>query len=248
MYKFIDFFPIKEGQTIAFVGCGGKTSLIEGIITELMERNLPVLHTTTTKIYPPKGRKIILDSEIKGLIEDIRSAEGPLTTAAYGINAENKLLGFPVEWFDKLKQVFQGYCILVEADGCRGQSIKIYGENEPCLPLGTDTVIILTGIDAFTCRRIKEKSHRYDVFQEFFPHRNVYTLQDRIEVLLHPQGLIMKIPKDMRKVLFLNKVTEATVEQARRIADLLLEKAGDQLDGVLIGNTFERPMVYDYKK
>ncbi|WP_273228042.1 selenium cofactor biosynthesis protein YqeC [Geosporobacter ferrireducens] len=233
----------------AFVGCGGKTSLIEGIITEAENFNLPVIHTTTTKIYPPKERKFILGSDIQELIEGIKSVGDSLVTAAYAIDSgESKLLGFPVKWFNTLLQEFPGYCMLIEADGCRGQSIKIYRENEPCLPPETDRVVILTGMDAFTCCRIEEKMHRYDLFQRFFPNKKFYTLQDRIDILFHSKGLITKIPKEIKKVLFLNKVTEATLEQARMIADLLLEKAAEQLDGVLIGNTFEKPMIYEYRK
>lgn len=250
MYKFIDFFPPKVGEVIAFVGCGGKTSLIEGIITEWMDKGLPVLHTTTTKIYPPEGRKIILGSDLHRLAEDLRKAGDALITAAaaYTLEDECKLLGLPIGWFPMLKQVCSDYGIFVEADGCRGQSIKLYDDHEPCLPFEADRIIILTGMDAFTCNRIEEKAHRYPLLQKSFPDISSYSLQERVEILFHPKGLIGKLPKAISKTLFLNKVTEENLEQAKMIGDLLLEGAGAMLKGVMIGNTYEKPMIYAYKE
>ncbi|MDF2547291.1 MAG: hypothetical protein K0R93_2189 [Anaerosolibacter sp.] len=236
--KFTDVVAIVPGRALSFVGCGGKTSVIESVIKELSSSNMPVIHTTTTKIWVPEAadRLILISDNIELLKEKIMKSQKIMITIGKGITEEGKLLGIPQQWIEPLEQAFPNHCLLVEADGCKGRSIKFYGDNEPCVPKGSQTRVILLGLDAFEDRDMYEVAHRPQGFLKNF-HGERPTMKERIESLFWPRGLISGAGIHGDTYVFLNKVTDSNLTLAREIAKTILTIGGNQIAGVMIGNT-----------
>ena len=117
---FLAFFPFPSSLffCIAVVGCGGKTSLIELLADRMRDKK--VLISTTTKIFPPKMKDIVL-------FETLRQCEEhePRTgVQCMGIlnSASGKLEALPDSFLAAIKSRYD--IVLLEADGSRGLPCK----------------------------------------------------------------------------------------------------------------------------
>ncbi len=106
---------------IAFVGAGGKTSLMERMAREYAKQNLRVAITTTTQIVA--GRDF----------DKVRY---------YGKDIGGGKLGYPGDGtFQRI--VLENQVVLVEADGARHRPVKIPNQTEPVIPDGTKQIIVM---------------------------------------------------------------------------------------------------------
>ncbi|WP_068557360.1 selenium cofactor biosynthesis protein YqeC [Thermotalea metallivorans] len=231
-----------RGSVVVFVGCGGKTSAIEGVLQELICQGIPVIHTTTTKIYLPKERPVVVNSEPDGLIEGIERAKGKTVTLGCAVDGEGKLLGIPKEWMEMLHKRFPRHCILIEGDGCKGKSIKVYGEHEPCIPSQADKVVIVVGLDAFLEVPIGKVAHRVEALGKCFENKENPDLEERIAALFHPRGLVKGLDGTGEKYVFINKVTDHQLPVARKIGEEIMLLGKDILHSVILGDTALYPM------
>jgi len=117
-----------EKAIVAFVGCGGKTSLIELIADGLRDKK--VLISTTTKIFPPKMKDIVLCENL-GQCEEHEPRPG---VQCMGIlnSASGKLEALPEAFLAYLQPRYD--VVLLEADGSRGLVCKGWLANEPVVP------------------------------------------------------------------------------------------------------------------
>jgi probable selenium-dependent hydroxylase accessory protein YqeC len=125
--------------TVAFVGCGGKTSLI-GLMADRL-RDKKVLISTTTKIYPPKMKDIVLCETLKQCEEH----EPRTGIQCMGLlnSASGKLEALPEALLAHLQPRYD--IVLLEADGSRGLPCKGWLANEPVVPdYCTHTVGLIT--------------------------------------------------------------------------------------------------------
>jgi probable selenium-dependent hydroxylase accessory protein YqeC len=135
----VDYLDISTGSVVAVIGCGGKTSLIELIVDRLRDKK--VLVSTTTKIFPPKMKDIVL-CETLGQCEE----REPRTGIQYmGLlnSASGKLEALPEAFLAALQPRYD--IVLLEADGSRGLPCKGWLANEPVVPdYCTHTVGVIT--------------------------------------------------------------------------------------------------------
>ncbi|MDR2574963.1 MAG: putative selenium-dependent hydroxylase accessory protein YqeC [Treponema sp.] len=134
-----DYLSISTGSVVAVVGCGGKTSLIELVADRLRDKK--VLISTTTKIFPPKMKDIVL-CETLGQCEGHEPRTGVQCMGL--LNRESgKLEALPEALLARLRTRYD--IVLLEADGSRGLNCKGWLENEPVVPsYCTHTVGIVT--------------------------------------------------------------------------------------------------------
>jgi probable selenium-dependent hydroxylase accessory protein YqeC len=135
----VDYLEISTGSVVAVTGCGGKTSLIELIADGLRDKK--VLISTTTKIFPPKMKDIMLCETIKQCGEH----EPRTGVQCMGLlnRASGKLEALPDALLAELVPRYD--IALLEADGSRGLLCKGWLADEPAVPpYCTHTVGLVT--------------------------------------------------------------------------------------------------------
>jgi len=130
---------ISTGSAVAVVGCGGKSSLVELLADRLREKK--VLISTTTKIYPPKMKDIMLCETLLQCEE--HEARAGVQCMGLLNSASGKLEALPDAFLTAIKSRYD--IVLLEADGSRGLPCKGWLANEPVVPhYCTHTVGLIT--------------------------------------------------------------------------------------------------------
>ncbi len=140
--RFADTLNLKKGIT-AFVGSGGKSSLIAVLAAELREEH-SVIVTTTTHIYPLKPFAERVSAPVHGML-------------CVGTLCESGKLAAPQQSFAALSLLAE--YILVEADGSKHFPLKAHAPYEPVIPpeaVGVITVVGASGLN----RPVAEAVHR----------------------------------------------------------------------------------------
>ena len=136
MERLCDVLEVRRGVT-AVIGGGGKTSLLYRLASELRERGM-VLVATTTRILPPAHLPVRHDRE--GTLRALR-ANG---IACAGTPAEGgKLADYT----------------LVEADGSKGLPLKAHAPHEPVIPPQSNQTILVLGAEGLG-RTVAQAAHR----------------------------------------------------------------------------------------
>jgi len=122
------YLEIPNGSVVALVGCGGKTSLVELMADRLRDKK--VLVSTTTKIFPPKMKNIVLCETLWQCGEN----EPRTGIQCMGLlnSASGKLEALPEVFLVALQPRYD--VVLLEADGSRGLPCKGWLTNEPVVP------------------------------------------------------------------------------------------------------------------
>jgi len=124
----IDYLHISNGSVAAVVGCGGKTSLIGLLADRLCDKK--VLISTTTKIFPPKMKGVML-CETLLQCEEHEQRTGIQCMGLLN-SASGKLEALPEVFLAELLPRYD--IVLLEADGSRGLPCKGWPANEPVVP------------------------------------------------------------------------------------------------------------------
>ena len=139
---------IERGVT-AFIGSGGKTTLIDRLARELTGT---VIVCTSTHIYPAKNLPFF--AEIHGKITE---------NCCVGTPTDHGKLTAPRQSFEELAALAD--YVLVEADGSRGLPLKAHLPHEPVIPACANQVIQVVGLSGLG-KPIKEAVHRPERFAE----------------------------------------------------------------------------------
>lgn len=146
-------------KLIAFVGAGGKSTLIAALAQELCEQGKKVIVTTTTHIRKPQ--EFLTEADLGCIKEHVRA--GRVVIAGNDAGG-GKLKSFSAEGLERLYENCD--YLLVEADGAREMPIKVPAQHEPVLPHHADLVVAVAGIDALD-QKIKACCHRAELVADF---------------------------------------------------------------------------------
>lgn len=125
---------IVEGDIVAFVGAGGKSSAILQAAGELAEAGVPVLVTSTTKMLVSEAEKVgpVLISEdreeLRSKVAETLAGQGA-AVAGSGILSKKRVDGVEPSWVPDLAP--KDGVTLVEADGSRRRPLKGTAAHEP---------------------------------------------------------------------------------------------------------------------
>jgi molybdenum cofactor cytidylyltransferase len=227
-----------QNELVAFVGGGGKTSLLFALGAALPGRRIL---TTTTRIFAAQMKlaaEVIFATEgtekIEEEIEEVLDRYG--TCLVVGAVEGEKAKGVPPElpgkWLARPDVDF----VLVEADGSRMRPIKAPAAHEPVIPPAATVVVPMVAIDALD-GRFSQIVHRPEVAAELLQW-SVFSEQlsvgDVARLVIHPQGGLKGVPEGARVMVFINKVeTAAQLTAARQIAQQILHTP--RIDRVIIG-------------
>ncbi len=221
-------------ELVAFVGGGGKTSLMFALAAALPGR---VVMTTTTRIFAAQTKHapaVVYEDDLAPL-GDALAAHGRCLVV--GRVEGDKALGVDPELPGRLLARGDVDYVLVEADGSRMKPIKAPAGHEPVIPLDTTLLVPMAGMDALE-GTIEEVGHRPERIREIRNYELGIRNEERpsivggrltaaglARVLAHPQGGLKGVPAGARVIPFLNKAgTMERLAQAREAAALLLHE------------------------
>ncbi|HQA69086.1 MAG TPA: selenium cofactor biosynthesis protein YqeC [Aggregatilineales bacterium] len=223
---------IERGDVVVFVGAGGKTTAMFRVAHELAARGLRVVSTTTTRIGQDElqiARNYLLVGQPPALPNDF-----PSLLARYRhlfVFSEkappNKARGVPPEWVDaQLAGNSAVDVVLVEADGSRRLPLKAPQPHEPAMPQSATLVVPIAGLSALG--EPLDEAHVYgseDIAARAGLTVGATITPEVIAAVLGGDDMGLKdVPPGARIVPLMNQVTDATLPEARRIAQSLLAR------------------------
>lgn len=226
--KLYETINIKKGVT-AFIGGGGKTSIIDKICHELYLEGKSVVFTTTTHIFPPDekfyGKPIINPSE--KYIEEISKQR--ICVVGKSIDDKGKLTGVNENILKCLEKYFD--YVLVEADGSKRMPLKFWSDHEPVIPQNCNNVVAVLGLSAVG-KKVCDCCFRYEL-------KNIDG--DLVVTLEFIYDYILKdILKYTKSTLILNQ-SDKNYDCSLKIADNAKEKGFENIViSSLIENNWER--------
>jgi len=190
---------IPRGIT-AFVGGGGKSSLLLALGRELAREHRVIL-CTSTHIYAPENVPLLERAELPAL----KTAFENHSLLCLGEREGAKLIP-SVMPYTGMRQAAD--YVLVEADGAKGLPLKAHLPHEPVIPAGCDAVVYLLGADGFY-QPVKTAAHRAELYAKLLG----LSPEDPVK----PEDALKAV--DFGDRVFINKVeTEERLQAAREFA------------------------------
>jgi molybdenum cofactor cytidylyltransferase len=194
---------------LAFVGAGGKTTLMFNLARKLLGEYPAVWITTTTHLGTDQAD--LADYHLR-----IDTHPGLASSPAQGVvlftgeELEAGRLGSLGEaGLDTLirRADASGIPLLIEADGSRHLSLKAPAPHEPAIPSFVNTVAVTAGLSGLGKPLGMESVHRPGRFAELagLSQGETITGDALCRVLIHPLGGLKNIPPKARRVLLLNQ-------------------------------------------
>ena len=203
-------FGLEERDLVAFVGAGGKSTLMFTLAQELVAAGRTVVITTTTKMGAGQMDRFP-NSARSTAPEDVAAAlerSGPVLV--FETHDRHKVTGLSPEAVgDVFVRTSTDY-VLVEADGARGRSFKAPARHEPVIPEAATIVVIVFGADAFG-RPIDREAHRPELVAGLAGCEvgDVITPEVAATVLAHRDGGRRGVPAGARTAVAITKVDRA---------------------------------------
>ncbi len=238
---------------VSIVGAGGKTTLMYSLANELVSAGKRVLTTTTTKIFKPTPEECpvtILSKRSDEIIEKARILMQDCSHITLGAEYEplrGKYIGVnPDILADILESDLFDY-IIIEADGAAQKSLKACAFNEPVVPVFTDCLVSLAGLDVVGKLLDEQWVFRADIFSNItkLPLSHKITEAEIAEMLIHDIASIKALKQDVIKIAFLNKADTIPLQKAgNEIAVLIEERGRDCFHRVIVGRLKEEPVIH----
>ena len=244
-------FDLARGDVVAFVGAGGKTSLMVSLGYELAEAGWRVLATTTTHLAkhqlslfpnampantnPQLISRALNDNHFVLLHDEIR---------------RGFVYGPPDGWTRHLLDSVDSDILLVEADNARGLPFKAPLDGEPRIPPESSLVVAVASLSALGAPL--DNDHVYNPramidrygFAENSPVKSPWLAQVMRDETLGLRG----VPHGARVMIFLNQTPERGYVRgrARLIARLSLQS--DRISAVALGSVRGAEPVYELQR
>jgi molybdenum cofactor cytidylyltransferase len=234
-----DALGMANGDVVAIVGGGGKTTAMFRLAQEVAGRGGRAITTTTTRIF---GAQVALSPA------HVMAADATRERVAAALDAHRQVLvvgvteastgkaeGVSLDLFQHLRTWFPDACIVNEADGSRMRPFKAPAAHEPVIPAETTLVVPVVGADVFGMPLDDEHVHRPELVSALSGVARGAPVTPAVvaRVLGHPEGGRKGAPPSARVVVIINKVDRlGDPAPARETAARLLEDPA--IDRVLL--------------
>jgi molybdenum cofactor cytidylyltransferase len=244
-------FNVTRGDVVAFVGAGGKTSILVNLGYELAGMGWRVLATTTTRIgedqlaliphaLPPEADRDAISAALTQhqfvfLYDSIR---------------EGKIYGPSPDGISGLLDTVDSDVMLVEADGSRGLPLKAPFHYEPVIPPETSLVVPIASLDVLG--QPLDNQHVYNpeaIIERYGFAKGGRVRSPWVAQILRDEELGLRgVPDGARVIAFLNRspMTGHGRLRARLIARLALRQS--RLAGVALGSAWGTSPVYEVQR
>ena len=139
---------------IAFVGSGGKTTLLKKMAADYRNQGKSVFVTTTTHMFIEEDT--LLTDDANEIIQVLRETG----YAMAGVPEGEKIKALSRRTFAEVCNAAD--IVLVEADGSKHLPLKYPGNTEPVIPEGTHEIIVVCGLNAIG-QKAKDVCHRLEL-------------------------------------------------------------------------------------
>jgi probable selenium-dependent hydroxylase accessory protein YqeC len=208
---------IADTQYIAFVGSGGKTSLIEYLAGETAKRKKKTAITTTTKIYAREPYVLLTLNR-----DAHNAADNPIRVGK--TLEDDKLTAVTFDDIYELGKTFD--TVLIEADGAKGKPLKYPAPYEPVIPPLSGIVFVLAGLDSLF-GQIKETVFRWDILKKIKGLTGNETISPELFSLFFTDKVLLKGVGSKPCVIMLNKYDTFMQKKVLfRIAGEIIKKTG----------------------
>lgn len=231
---------IGDGEIVAFVGGGGKTTAMFRLAEEIVEAGGRVITTTTTRIFAAQvslAPKHFSAFEVNRATVEAALDKHHHVLITGPVDAEaGKAAGVTLGLVRDLRAIPDVAAILIEADGSRMRPFKAPADHEPVIPDVTTLVVPVVGADVFGAPLTDERVHRVDLVRALTdaPEGAPVTPELVARVIGHPQGGLKNVPAGVRVIPLINKVeTPKELAAARETAAQVLENP--KITSVAIG-------------
>ena len=154
---------LTSSDVVACVGAGGKTSVLLTLAACAVRRSLPVVLTTTTKMYVSQAADFtpVFSESYEEGEEQVTAALAERGSCAWfrGVGRD-KLIGVPPEWIDRFATPRKGATVLVEADGAGEKMLKTPAAHEPVVPISTTLTVGVINLKALGMPLTHQFVHR----------------------------------------------------------------------------------------
>jgi len=238
---------------VSIVGAGGKTSLMYALARELVATGKRVLTTTTAKIFPPTWEQspaTIVSRFPEEIVERaglLLEKYSHLTVASEYQPADHKLKGVKSSAIEYISQSNLFDFIVIEADGAAGRSLKACAPHEPVVPLFSDRVVAMVGLDVVAKPLTEEWVFRSGIFSRI---TGLEPSQDLTEAsiasaIIHDMSSVSVSRQENMKMAFLNKAdTLETLQAGERIATLIEKNGRAIFNRIIIGELGTEPFIH----
>lgn len=249
--RFEQAFDVAPGDVVAFIGAGGKTSLLVGLGYELAEAGWRVLATTTTRLSTDQLDLFPCTMAAGAAPRAISQA---LTEHQFVLLHEQIRQGYvygpALEWTRRLLDSVDSDILLIEADDAAGMPFKAPLSDEPQAPLETSLVISVASLRALG--KPLDRDHVYNPaamidrygFIENSPIKSPWLAQVLRDEALGLRG----VPASARVVIFLNHSPAQGFKRgrARMIARLSLQN--NRIAAVALGSVRGAEPVFELQR
>lgn len=251
--KIKDALSLGDKGVISLVGAGGKTSLMYSLARELVSAGKRVLTTTTTKIFMPTRKESPVTIVSKVPEEIVKKAETLLrdhfhiTVGSEYLQTHDKLNGLEPSVIEYILQADLFDFIIIEADGAAGRSLKACAPHEPVVPLFSDCIVSLVGLDAVEKPLTEEWVFRSSIFSRIAGLELMLSVSESAiaSVMLHDMSSIAVPEQECVKIAFLNKADNLKALTAgEKIAALVEKKGKTVFHKIVIGELRPFPHIH----
>ena len=195
-------FDLGDHELVAFVGAGGKSTLLLHLGAELDHAGSRVILTTTTKLGLDQVTGTVCRSSDPVEVEACFASPGPV----FVVSTEDgrKVTGPSLADVDRLFAESTADYILVEADGARGRLIKAPDVHEPVVPTTATLVVVVASLNAIGLP-LAEAAHRPELVSALSGLNLTAPVgPEHVAALLaHPEGGLKGVPDQARVVVAL---------------------------------------------
>jgi probable selenium-dependent hydroxylase accessory protein YqeC len=227
-YGLVDAFAIEKGDVVSLVGAGGKTTVLYALSMELRRRGLSVVATCTTHMQLSRSGTtappLVVVGEVDNWLAAVKTALSRYgsVTVIENRDREDKLQGIDPVMIDPLRSLAD--CVVIEADGARGRSLKAPADHEPVVTGETTVSVVIVGMDALGEPLQERFVHRLEIVKELSRARPAGEITNEVVAAAVVDGYFPKLPRSSRKIVFLNKANEDRLKAAETLARGLLAR------------------------
>ncbi len=241
-----------RGGVISLVGAGGKTSLMYSLARELVSAGKRVLTTTTTKIFMPTSDEspVTIVSRIpEEIVEKAKTLlvdYSHLTVGSEYLQAHDKLNGLEPSVIEYILHADLFDFIIIEADGADRKPLKACAPHEPVVPLFSDYIVALVGLDVVARPLTEEWVFRSTIFSRIAGLELMQNITESsiVSAMLHDMSSIIVTGKECMKIAFLNKADNLkALKVGERIAALFEQNGRGIFHRVVIGQLRPKPVI-----
>jgi probable selenium-dependent hydroxylase accessory protein YqeC len=232
-FGFVEALRIEKGDVVSLVGAGGKTTTLYGIAGELRRHGMTVITTTTTNMQTPRYATTLPPLVYAAEEEDwLRTVRGRVdrygsATVVGAAERDDKLRGLEPEQIRPLQDLAD--CVILEADGARGRSLKVPAAHEPVIPDVTSLTVVLAGLDVLGMPLEEHHVHRLDELVEITGADPGAPITEELIATALTKGYFPKIPRHSGRVFFLNKVDDSRLKSAENVGRLLISSGAPEV-------------------